>query len=200
MIIENIDFLELVVTVTPVLAFILGMVIYAIFIFKFYKFLAKRDIFNLNLKKYNNSKHPISKNFFKVSLFVIEYILFFPILVFFWFLILVILLSFLSKSQPLETILLISIAVVGAVRVTSYYSEDLSKDLAKMLPFALLGVFLVDLTFFSFGSAVDKVILIPHMFKTLMYYLVLIIIIEFVLRFLHFLIFPFKAPEKLEEK
>ena len=90
--------------------------------------------------------------------------------------------------------------MVGAVRVTSYYSEDLSKDLAKMLPFALLGVFLVDLTFFSFGSAVDKVILIPHMFKTLMYYLVLIIIIEFVLRFLHFLIFPFKAPEKLEEK
>jgi hypothetical protein len=41
----NIIFLYLVVTITPVLSFILGMVIYSIFIFKFYKFLARRDIF-----------------------------------------------------------------------------------------------------------------------------------------------------------
>jgi Na+/serine symporter len=34
--------------------------------------------------------------------------------------------------------------MVGSVRVISYFSEDLSRDVAKMLPFAVLGVFLVD--------------------------------------------------------
>jgi hypothetical protein len=149
---------------------------------------------------FNRSKHIFFKKAFAIFLFVVEYILFFPVLVFFCFLFFVFLLSFLSKNQPLETILLISIAVVGAVRVTSYYNEDLSKDLAKMLPFALLGIFLVDLTFFSFSDVIEKVILIPQMYEVLFYYLILIIMLEFTLRISHFLLFPFKKPTPDEDE
>ena len=33
--------------------------IYAIFVWKFYRFLAKRDILGLNLRQYNRSNHPL---------------------------------------------------------------------------------------------------------------------------------------------
>jgi len=34
----------------PLVIFVLGMVVYSIFIFKFYRFIAKKDVFELNLK------------------------------------------------------------------------------------------------------------------------------------------------------
>ena len=55
----------------------------------------------------------------------------------------------LSKFSSPNHILVVSVSLVAAIRVTSYYNEQLSQDLAKMIPFALLGIFLVDATFFS---------------------------------------------------
>ena len=40
----------------PLISFVLGMAVYAIFIFKFYKFLGRKDIFSLNLTKYEQAK------------------------------------------------------------------------------------------------------------------------------------------------
>lgn len=188
----NLSLAEFFTVVSPVFFFVCGMVVYSIFVFKFYRFLARRDVFDLNLKKYNYSEHVFFKKVYSILLYLLEYVFLFPVLVFFWFLVLVVLLSFLSKGQSLETILLISIALVGAVRVTSYYKEELSKDLAKMLPFSLLGVFLVDLGYFSLVEAINKVSLIPSMFSTLLYYLLLIIALEFGLRILHFIYAPFQ--------
>ncbi|MCK5177030.1 MAG: hypothetical protein KAQ92_04855, partial [Candidatus Aenigmarchaeota archaeon] len=111
-----------------------------------------------------------------------EYIILFPIFTFFWFAVFVVLLSFMAKGQPLESILLVSIAVVGVIRVTAYYNEDLSKDLAKMLPFALLGIFLVDISYFLFGESFDTIKQIPEMQGILIYYLVFVVALEFVLR------------------
>jgi hypothetical protein len=47
---------------------------------------------------------------------------------------------------------LVATSVVGAVRVISYFSEDLARDVAKMLPFAVLGVFLVDAGSFNWDA------------------------------------------------
>jgi hypothetical protein len=172
----------------PLTVFVIGMVVYSIFIFKFYRFLARRDIFDLDLNQYNRYKDATGvwlKNLFKLFFYLAEYIFIFPLFVFFWFLVLVVLLAFLSKNQSLDSILLVAMALVVTIRITAYYSEDLSKDLAKMMPFALLGVFLVDVSFFSFSSSWEVILSMKGMIMTLIYYLLFVVALEFVLRILY---------------
>ena len=168
--------------VKPLILFVLSMVFYSVFIFKFYRFVAKRDIFKLNLKQYSKSSNTIIRNFWGSILYVIEYVFIFPIFTFFWYGMIAVLLVFLSREQSVQNVLLVSIALVGAIRITAYYNEDLSKDLAKMIPFALLGVFLVDISFFSFSSSFSLVMEIPGFWNTILHYLLFVVILEFVLR------------------
>ena len=125
------------------LIYVIGIAIYAILIWKFYKFLARRNIIELDLRKYNKTEHPTLNKMFASVLFLIEYIIILPLFVFFWFSILSILLLLLSKTQSVDQIVLVSAAIVAATRLTSYLSQDLSKDLAKMFPFTILAVFLL---------------------------------------------------------
>lgn len=173
------------IVLEPLTMFLIGMAIYSIFIFKFYTFLARKDIFKLDLNQYNHATHPTIKKGLRLIFYVIEYIVLFPVFVFFWFSILTILLSFLAKEQAVQNVLLVSIAVVGAVRITAYYNEDLSRDLAKMLPFALLGIFLVNISYFSIGESMEVIKQIPSQISLLLYYLFFVILLEFVLRIIY---------------
>lgn len=183
----------------PLLLFVIGMVIYGIFVFKFYRFVAKRDVFSLNLAQYNKAEHPAIRRFLAGVFYVVEYILLFPLFTFFWFLIMSILLMFLAKSGNVANVLLVSVALVAAVRTTAYYNEDLSRDLAKMLPFALLGVFLVDISFFSFSNSLALVKEMPYFWKTMAYYLGFVIVLEFVLRIGHGIVSLFYEREEEPE-
>lgn len=197
--VEHFTVTEAIDVVTPMALFLLGMVIYSIFIFKFYRFLGRRDTFKLDLHKYNKATLGFIRKIFASILYVIEYIIIMPLFTFFWFVILTVLLVFLSKEQAVENILLVSGAVVASVRVTAYYDEDLSKDLAKMLPFALLGVFLVDISFFSASNSWELIKLLPGMWKIMAYYLLFIIALEFILRISHGIYSVF-VPEKMKKK
>ena len=42
----------------PLALFVVSIVIYGVFVFHFYRFLARKDIFQLDLSKYNESGHP----------------------------------------------------------------------------------------------------------------------------------------------
>lgn len=194
----NLDASEAYIVLKPLAFFLVGVIVYSMFIFKFYKFLARKDIFKLDLKRYNKTSFAFLKKIISVIFYLIEYILLFPIFVFFWFTIMVVLFSFLAKNQPANNILLVSIAVVGAVRFTAYYHEDLSKDLAKMLPFALLGIFLIDISYFKFSESLTVIQQIPSQWHTMLYYLLFIILLEFVLRISYTVVSPF-LPKKKEE-
>ena len=167
---------------SPILLYIAGMVVYALFIFKFYRFLARKNIFELELDKYNTLRFAFFRKTLRAIIHFFKYVLFLPILVFFWFGGLTVLLVFLAKEQPIENILMLSITVVSSVRVTAYYTEELSRDLAKLLPFALLGVFIVDMSYFSFWNSINVLLKLPSMWETLVYYLVFLIILELVLK------------------
>ena len=156
--------------------------IYAIFIWKFYRFLARRDIIKLNLSKYNPTEHPVWNKVLASVLFFLEYIVIMPIVVFFWFAILSVFLLILSREQSVQSILLISAGVVGATRMTSYFSEDLSKDLAKMFPFTILAVFLLNPNAFNFSELVGRFVEIPSLINHILLYLVFVTAIEIVLR------------------
>lgn len=190
----NLDWNEIFNVMKPLVLFVVGMIVYSVFIFKFYRFLSRRDIFKLNLRE----KHGGVSKFFGVIWYVIEHLLLFPAFVFVWFAVISVLLMLMAKNQTASSIFLISIALVSAVRATAYYHEDLSRDLAKMLPFALLGIFLIDITYFSLDASLNLVKQIPSLWRTLIYYLVFIILLEFVLRILSFIV-P-KKEEKVKKK
>ena len=132
------------------------ILMYSIFIWKFYKFLASREIIQLNLTQYNYSKHPVLEKITATGLYTLEYLIILPFLVLFWFAILSIFLLILSQSQDTLQILLISAAIITSTRITSYISEELSKDIAKILPFIVLATFILGTNFFDPGKILTR--------------------------------------------
>jgi len=49
---------------------------------------------------------------------------------------------FISKEMPFEISLFVSMTVIAVVRILAYYREDAAKEIAKMIPYALLSFFL----------------------------------------------------------
>jgi hypothetical protein len=160
----------------PLIIFVIGVAIYSIFVYKFYRFLAKRKIMKLKLSEYE--MHPTLKKL----VHGLEVIFLFPFIAFFWFFVMSLLITLISTEQNIETILYISVAFVSAVRIAAYYNEDLAKDLAKLVPFALLAIFIIDASFLSWDGTLALIGQLFTMWKTLAYYLVFVILLELVLR------------------
>lgn len=173
---------EALVVLKPLTFFVMGMAIYAIFIFNFYRFLGRKDLFELNLERYEQSKMPALRMTIHFFSYVGKYLIFFPFVAFAWFVILTTLLAFLARQQSIESILLVAMAVLSAIRITAYYNEDLSRDLSKILPFALLAVFLIDLSYFSFSASIDALLLALLSWEIIIYYLGFVIALEFIMR------------------
>ncbi|MYF65804.1 MAG: hypothetical protein F4185_08145, partial [Chloroflexi bacterium] len=104
------------------------MSVYAIFIFRCYRFLAARDMFALDLSRYEKSRRRFVRRVLGVVMYVARYLIVFPLFAFFWFAVLTLILAFLAKDRSFADTLLIALATVSAIRVTAYYDEDLSRD------------------------------------------------------------------------
>ena len=179
---RQLNFNEAVNLLRPAMIFTVGIAIYAILIFNLYRFMSRRDIFNLDFSRYEESGHPALRKTIHFFFYVARYLLIFPLFAFFWFGVLVVMVAILSKTKEVEDLLLIAMAVLTAVRVTSYYTEDLSRDIAKMLPFALLGIFLIDLRYFDLSTSTDLLNRAGAEWKSIFYYWVFVVLLEFVLR------------------
>lgn len=166
----------------PAAIFAVGVAIYAVLIFNLYRFMSRRDIFNLDFSKHEESSRPFFRKSIHLFFYVCKYLLIFPLFAFFWFGVLVVMVAFLSKTKEVEDLLLIAMAVLTAVRVTSYYTEDLSRDIAKMLPFALLGIFLIDLRYFDFGTSTELLNRAGAEWESIFYYWVFVVVLELFLR------------------
>jgi len=192
---SNITLSEYFEIVKPLMIFIVGIFIYSIFIFKFYKFISKRDILKLKTDKYSASYEGFFAKIIKLVFYILENLVLVPLLIFFWFVILSILFLVLSKTSSPNHILLISVSLVAAVRIAAYYNEALSQDLAKMIPFALLGIFLVDTSFFSIDKSLEIAKQIPSLWRISVYYLLIVVTLEFVLRIIHWITSLFSSSE-----
>ena len=158
------------------------MSIFAIFVFKFYRFVAARDVIALDLAKYEGMSFGWGKSLFHIIVYVVKYLLLFPVFAFFWFAIIAVILAFLSKEQTFSETLLIALVTVSAIRVTAYYKEDLARDLAKILPFAVLSALIINASFSSVSDSLDRLRMAGDHGETIFYYLVFLIALEFVLR------------------
>jgi len=165
---------------------------YAVFVWYFYRFLARRDIVKLNLNKYNNFENGGVIKFFAFIFYILEFIIISPIVISFWFSLFSLLFLILAKELELQIVILICAGIISATRITSYISEDLSKDLAKMFPFTLLGVVILTPGFFNIEATIGRLAQIPQFFSNIIYYFIFIVILEAVLRLIYL---PFALTE-----
>jgi len=156
--------------------------IYAIFTWHFYRNLSKKDLIKLDLKKYNRTTHPLLNKFFAALFNIVEYIIILPFMIFFWFAILALIIVILASEQTASQIIIVAAAVVAAIRILSYYSEDLSKDLAKLFPFTILSIFLLSPNFFSVDRLFSFITKLPSFIGSIFYYLIFIAALELILR------------------
>lgn len=153
----------------PLVVFVIGMVIYSVFIYKFYRFISRRDIFKLD--KTGSS-----------VVYGLKYVFIFPIIAFVWFFVISVLLSLLSAVLTIGDVFMIAMATLATIRVTAYYHEDLSRDVAKLIPFGLLAVFLLDISSISAATPLLVLSQLSSVASTLVYYFIFIVILEIVMR------------------
>lgn len=160
--------------------FAIGMVIYGIFIFHFYRFLAKRDMFNIKLAKRLSSGKGTTKAG-SVLAYIVTNFFIYPIVIFVWFIVYSLFMFFLAQGVEPATVFLVVSALVISVRIAAYYAEDLAKDLAKLLPFAMLGVFLLSPQFFTVEDIIQRINQFSGLFIQISEFLIFAIVIETVL-------------------
>ena len=114
----------------------------AIFImwYFYHKQLSKKDLFDIP-KIDSNSKFV---SFINRLVYFSKYIIVFPLYSFIWFLIFSFLLVLIAKSRPIGEIMFFGIVIVSVTRISAYVSSKLAEDMAKLLPWALIIIFLID--------------------------------------------------------
>ena len=121
-------------------------------------------------------------NFITRLLYFSKYLIIFPLYSFIWFLIFSFLLVLIARTRPIGEIMFFGIVIVSVTRIAAYVSPKLAEDMAKLLPWALIIVFLTDPTSItiesiqtSFNNFVQE---IPNVAK----YLIFIAFVEWGLR------------------
>ena len=158
--------------------------------FIYSKQLAKRDLFELKLEVGLRFR-----NFFDRLVYFLKYLAIFPVYSFLWFLIFSFLLFLLSKSRPIEDILYFGIIVVAATRIGAYVSEKLAEDMAKLLPWSLILIFLIDPSAITIKSISSSFGIFYEQIPKVAKYLVFIVAVEWALRIGYLIVSPRKASQ-----
>jgi len=154
----------------------------SIFIWYFYKSLSQKELISLNLNQYNLSEHPFFSKFFAVVLYLVEYALIMPLLIFVWFSALSFIILLISSEGTLQGVLLLTAIMVASVRILSYVNNEISQDLAKLFPFITLSIFLLNPDGFSFEGIISKSPDLSLLIGDLFSFLIVIFSIEIILR------------------
>ncbi len=183
-------------SIYDLILFSIGMVIYGIFVYHFYKFLSKRDIFSFNIGakisqgKFKSSGQRMSTAP-RAAAFIATKLFIFPFIIFLWFLGYSSLMFLLVQEMPTETIFFVSSGLIIAIRISAYYNEDLSKDIAKLVPFTLLGIFLFNPQFYSFSDTLTRLFEIPVFIIQIASFMILSMIVEITLSIIYLIKFKF---------
>ena len=190
-------------SIYDLIGFSIGMVMYGIFVYHFYKFLSKRDIFSFNIgEKITQAKFKSSGQRKSVApraaAFIATKLFIFPFVIFLWFIGYSSFMFMLVQNLPSSTIFLVSSGLIIAIRISAYYSEDLSKDIAKLVPFTLLGIFLLNPQFYSFSETLERLLEIPSFIIQIASFMILAMIVEITLSTLYLIRMKFFHKEKEE--
>lgn len=169
-----------------IIIFSLGVAVYGIFVFHFYRFIARRDVFSFDLErrlgggKYKSTGERKSAAP-RVAAYITTKFVIFPVIVFAWFLAYSMFILLLTQDMTPDKVFFVASILIIGIRITAYYNEDLSKDLAKTIPFAILGIFLFDQTFFTVQDVANNINQIPKFVTQIAAFLIVAFVVEIIL-------------------
>jgi len=118
---------------------VIGIAIYALFVWYFYRYISKRDLFPKFFYILEKEEKPTKA---KLVIFVGIYIVSFPVIIFLWFTVLAFFVYLVGEEMPMYLAIFVSMSIIAVVRILAYYREEASKEIAKMIPYAILAFFL----------------------------------------------------------
>ncbi len=191
----------------PLIITLFGFAGYAIFVLEFYEFISTEDIFKeessyAKARKSFGERSNVSKSL-NTFISALEYLFLFPFIVFFWAGVFFVIIVTVSSVPTVETILLTSVAIVGAIRICAYYRRKIAEDVAKLLPLVLLGNFVLDFKVISLMETYKtiKTAFFDPSFQALaLNYFILLVVLEFVLRAITFFWRRFKKARREKEE
>ena len=187
-------------SIYDLIGFSIGMVIYGIFVYHFYRFLSKRDMFCINIEKISKGRFTSSgkktSGAPRVATFIITNFFVFPFVIFLWFLGYSSFMFLLVQHMETATIFLVSSSLIIAIRISAYYREDLSRDIAKLLPFALLAIFLFNPQFYSLVDVLKRLSEIPSFIIQIAAFMIVVMLVEIVLSTIYLIKIRFFHKEK----
>jgi len=131
---------------TAFFAFIAGIAIYSLFVWYFYRFISQRNALTIFFRRYNKQEN-LSKT--TIIIHSIMYIILFPIIIFVWFTVLAFFIYIIAEGMPLFIAIFISMTIIAVVRILCYYREDAAKEVAKMIPYAILSFLLTSIAIYA---------------------------------------------------
>lgn len=161
--------------------FTLGIALYMILMWHYFHIVAKRDLLKFNKIKGDGFWVAVG-NLAGEFVYLIEYLIVFPIITFVFFSVFALAMLFLAKEQPLESVLLISITVIAATRVMAYYNEEAAQELAKLIPIVLLGAYLTTPSFFSIDLVAERMAQMPSFLNRIGGFLIYTLVLEISLK------------------
>ena len=166
--------------------FLIGIAIYSLFVWYFYRFISKRDLLPKKFYWISN-KQNMSK--VKTVEYTAVHFSLFPLIAFVWFTVLSFFIFLVAKDMQFNIAIFVSMAIIGVVRILSYYREEAAKEVAKMIPYAILSFLLTsaavyaDPNFFTekqLGSIPQQ--FVEH-FEGILAAILIITVFEFTFRF-----------------
>jgi len=169
----------------------------ALFVWYFYRTLSQKNLISLNLSQYNRSEHPVYSKFLATGLYLLEYIILMPFLIFVWFAALSIFTLLITSERTVVQILMLSASLILAIRILAYTNQEISRDLAKLFPFITLSVFLLTPGSFDLSNSLSKLGSIQGLFTNILYFLLVVFAVEILLRVASTVVQFSRSAEKL---
>ena len=175
------------------------LLIYCILIWKIHKSMSTKNILKINLHRFNVSENKFIFKFMTGFFYFLENLIIFPFLILLWYAIFTIFLISLAETADVSIVLIISTVVLASIRATAYYKETLSRDLAKLLPFTLLAVYLFEFSTFNFQGFLSNLSQLPSLFQNILVYLIFLYAFEIILRFVDLIFGGFYSESEKED-
>jgi hypothetical protein len=120
----------------------IGLAIFGAFVYFSFMRISRRDIVSFSVRKrVLKAAQPTLADF---MIYVLKYMLVFPLLTLLWTAVMAGILLMLSKQPNVGYAVLFATVIIGATRILAYFSEPAAQEIAKLLPLVFLSVLLFD--------------------------------------------------------
>ncbi len=161
------------------------IVSYVLFAFFSVKYLARKNIFGLNLNQYNKSDHPLLSKIYGLFLYTIEYLIILPAFIVLWFYLLAAFLSLFLASTSASLILLMAATLTVSIRILTYMNEGMAHDVSKVVLSVFIAFSIISPQFSNINATISVISQIPSILNHILYYLIFVLLLEFLMRIIY---------------